>query len=403
MYRVTLEDGKTIKCTQNHKILTPYGWRILAQLSIGSEVMVNGQSLESADKIYQDKEWLKTHFDKGLRPKDIAAIAGCSTESIKKWAYRHNLSWDKSVWNKGIQYNINLSDEERERRRQHIEAVTKSRIANGSIASGENHPSWKGLPIEKRAYNWLKYHRGEIIAQKGGKCQSCGALNKLHCHHIKPISDYPELAFEFSNFEVLCASCHVRHHKKGVKNPLCAHPKKIIAIEYVGVEPTYDLVMQAPNHNFVADGIVVHNSGRYSGRRIIEAAKGLKDIEEVFYLRPVDYYTDRQGKAYLYTPEQRKQDLDWCMEAAKRYQVLIEQGYSEEQARGIIPFDIRQNFIISFNARSFMHILDLRAKPNAQLECQEFCELIWVHFREWVPAIAAWYKKNRLGKGRLAP
>ncbi|MCT7971283.1 FAD-dependent thymidylate synthase [Laspinema olomoucense] len=144
-------------------------------------------------------------------------------------------------------------------------------------------------------------------------------------------------------------------------------------------------------------------SGRYSGRRIIEAAKGLKDIEEVFYLRPVNYYTDRQGKSYLYTPEQRKQDLEWCLEAAKRYQVLIEQGYSEEHARGIIPFDFRQNFMISLNARSFMHILDLRAKSNAQLECQEFCELIWVHFREWVPAIAAWYKKNRLGKGRLAP
>ncbi len=144
-------------------------------------------------------------------------------------------------------------------------------------------------------------------------------------------------------------------------------------------------------------------SGRYSGKRIVEAAKGLKDIEEVFYLRPVDYYTDRQGKTYLYSPEQRKQDLAWCLEAAKRYQALIEQGYSEEHARGIIPFDIRQNFIISLNARSFMHILDLRSKPNAQLECQEFCQLIWPHFREWVPAIAAWYKKNRLGKGRLAP
>jgi thymidylate synthase (FAD) len=28
---------------------------------------------------------------------------------------------------------------------------------------------------------------------------------------------------------------------------------------------------------------------------------------------------------------------------------------------------------------------------------------MWPHFEEWIPAIAEWYKKSRLGKGRLAP
>ncbi|MCT7958938.1 FAD-dependent thymidylate synthase [Laspinema palackyanum] len=144
-------------------------------------------------------------------------------------------------------------------------------------------------------------------------------------------------------------------------------------------------------------------SGRYSGIRIVEAAKGIRDIEEVFYLRPVGEYSDRQGKRYEYSEQQRQRDLAWCNEAAKRYQILIEEGASEEQARGIIPFDVRQHWIVSFNARSLMHLLDLRAKPDAQLECQKLCNLIWPHFQEWVPDIAKWYEKHRLKKGRLSP
>jgi thymidylate synthase (FAD) len=123
----------------------------------------------------------------------------------------------------------------------------------------------------------------------------------------------------------------------------------------------------------------------------------------VFYLRPVGYYSDRQGKRYEYTQQQRDRDLAWCLDAAKRYQVLIEEGTSEEHARGIIPFDVRQHWVVSFNARSLMHLLDLRAKPDAQLECQKLCDLIWPHFQEWVPAIAEWYEKHRLKKGRLSP
>lgn len=176
----------------------------------------------------------------------------------------------------------------------------------------------------------------------------------------------------------------------------------------VGMTLTYDIEVEHKHHNFIANGLVVHNSfdvqsNRYTGNRIVDAAKGIRDIEDVFYLRPVGYYSDRQGKRYEYTQQQRDRDLAWCLDAAKRYQVLIEEGTSEEHARGIIPFDVRQHWVVSFNARSLMHLLDLRAKPDAQLECQKLCDLIWPHFQEWVPAIAEWYEKYRLKKGRLSP
>ncbi|BAZ38960.1 thymidylate synthase complementing protein ThyX [Calothrix sp. NIES-4101] len=144
-------------------------------------------------------------------------------------------------------------------------------------------------------------------------------------------------------------------------------------------------------------------SYRYTGIQVIDVVDGKKDIEDVFYLRPVGYYSDRQGKKYYYSPEQREADLQWCLEAAKRYKADFEAGMSEEHARGKVPFDYRQHFVVSFNLRSLLHFLDLRYKKDAQLEIQKLCEMMFPHLEEWTPAIAAWYKSSRLGKARLSP
>lgn len=184
---------------------------------------------------------------------------------------------------------------------------------------------------------------------------------------------------------------------------LFAHPVSILRVEYLGLQTTYDLEVQGDWHNFVANGVVVHNSMRYTGQRIVKAALGGIPIEDVFYLRPVGEYSDRFGKKYIYSEEQHQTDLAWCQMAAERYKSNLEAGMAEEHARGILPFDYRQHFVVSFNVRSLMHFLDLRAKKDAQLEIQQLCDLLWPHFQAWVPEIADWYQKNRLGKARLSP
>lgn len=144
-------------------------------------------------------------------------------------------------------------------------------------------------------------------------------------------------------------------------------------------------------------------SMRYTGVRICRAAIGLLDLEEVFYLRPVGDYSDRQGKKYHYSPDQRAIDLDLCRAAAHRYRDLLAAGFAEEHARGILPFDYRQHFVVSFTLRAMLHFLDLRAKADAQPEIRALCDLMWPHLEGWVPEIAAWYKKTRLNRARLAP
>ena len=144
-------------------------------------------------------------------------------------------------------------------------------------------------------------------------------------------------------------------------------------------------------------------SMRYTGDRICKAANGELDLEEVFYLRPVDSYSDRQGKKYTYTTDERAKDLALCRAAAERYAELLAAGFAEEHARGILPFDYRQHFVVSFSLRAFLHFLDLRAKLDAQQEIRELCDLMWPHLGAWAPQFAEWYEKSRLHKARLAP
>lgn len=184
--------------------------------------------------------------------------------------------------------------------------------------------------------------------------------------------------------------------ERGHYGPL-EHPQIILNCGFF----PHSVLQQARTHRISVSFDV--QSMRYTGQRVIDVAEGQRDVEEVFYLRPVGHYSDRQGKKYQYTEEQRQSDLTWCLEAAKRYAQDIQAGWSEEHARGKLPFDYRQHFVVSFNLRSLMHFLDLRSKKDAQIEIRALCDLIWPYFAAWTPAIAEWYYNTRLGKARLSP
>ena len=145
------------------------------------------------------------------------------------------------------------------------------------------------------------------------------------------------------------------------------------------------------------------SSFRYNSEAILRVGRDGHDPAWVFYLRPVGTYTDRQGKRYEYTHDQRFMDFALCRQAAALYAQRIEEGMSEEHARSTIPFDIRQNFVMSVNARSLMHLLDLRWKRDAQLEAQQFAGLLFDVFKAWMPQIAEWYLDNRAHRAKLSP
>ena len=144
-------------------------------------------------------------------------------------------------------------------------------------------------------------------------------------------------------------------------------------------------------------------SGRYTGERVLSVIEGTRSVDEVFYLRPIGDYTDRQGKKYHYSQEQREADQVIIKITANQYAERIKQGFSEEHARGLIAFDIRQHWVMSCNLRSLMHLLLIRGKKDAQIECQQLCWQILPHFERWCPEVYGWFEENLWLKGRLAP
>jgi thymidylate synthase (FAD) len=154
-------------------------------------------------------------------------------------------------------------------------------------------------------------------------------------------------------------------------------------------------------------------SFRYTGKRLYDVGKKISspgypwdledDIDEVIYFRPVGEYSDRQGKRYAYTQEQHLEDVEMAALALQHYAKRIDQGFAEEHARGLIPFDVRQHWVVSMNMRAFMHILTIRGKGDAQLECQQFCQLCLPHFEKWAPQIYEWFIAHQWKRGRLAP
>lgn len=144
-------------------------------------------------------------------------------------------------------------------------------------------------------------------------------------------------------------------------------------------------------------------SGRYTSKRFLDVVSGKRSVEEVFYVRPVGFYQDRKGKKYNYSEADRELDLEYCENACQYYAKKIEEGMAEEQARQIIPFDFRQHFMLTLNARSLMHILDLRWKKDAQPEIQQLSELLFYHFQNWMPEIAQYYYDKRAKKAKLSP
>ena len=447
VYRLTMEDGRTLDCTTNHRLLTPDGWQTMGEaLSLKvcrdgtvrsfrrtAQVLANG-NVAVGTGAYRDRGWLQNQIEAGTTPGEMAEQAGCSIETIKKWVIHFGLTLNLHPtrfqrglrpWNKDRGgYELQLLASSCEARRAHGQQINRRGAASHFLKGGTSS--------ERELIGaWTRQVAPQVHQRFNHTCQRCGlrgSEQQLHAHHLVPVYADPSLGYEIENLVTLCQPCHAfvhKHHQEAefaaafqLLKPittwpakprprgrrLMAHPLTVVQVEFLGPQMTYDLEVVDPWHNFVANGLVVHNSMRYTGDRISRAANGELDLEEVFYLRPIGSYSDRQGKKYAYTAEQRAVDLELCQAAAERYRQMVEdQGMAEEHARGILPFDYRQHFVVSFTLRAFLHFLDLRAKLDAQQEIRELCDLMWPHLQTWTPQFADWYEKSRLHKARLAP
>jgi flavin-dependent thymidylate synthase len=175
--------------------------------------------------------------------------------------------------------------------------------------------------------------------------------------------------------------------------PLIAAPIR------VGEEETYDIEMSGPHHNFVADGLVVHNSyNEWSGR--------YSKMEPEFYVP--EFVRTQVGKPGAYTFEPVDEETaavvrDEIEENARRafeaYERMLEQGVAKEVARAVLPLSTYTKYYWSCNPRSLMHFCSLRNHEAAQYEIRQYAAAAETFLERLMPITHAAFVAN----GRTSP
>ncbi len=427
VYRLTLADGRDLTLTENHRLLTGEGWMPMREavglVGDGEEAVMTRECALMVNGVpaHTDREWLKAKREAGRSVQEIADEAGCSYHTVRKWLARHDLrftpaerSGGRAPWNRGLRgYRTGMVVSER-----HREAIRRAR-------TGPRSNFWRGGVTPRRASvaRWTREQAPCVHQRFDYTCQLCGQRGgRLHAHHAVPVWLDPTRERDPENLVSLCRACHSSVHRtreselasiqrltaklelatpidalplrKGWK--LTAHAVVVARIEYVGLEQTYDLCVEGPWHNFVANGIVVHNSFNEFSLRYAKAT-------DDFYVPEAEDVRTQVGKpgSYSFEPvepevaEQTREELRTVYEAAfAAYERLVELGVARELARCLLPVGAYTEFYWTINARSLMNFVSLRASETAQREIRRYADAVEQFLAEQMPVTHAAFVAN---------
>jgi len=171
---------------------------------------------------------------------------------------------------------------------------------------------------------------------------------------------------------------------------------RVASIEYIGLRQTFDLCVDGPSHNFVANGMVVHNSFNEFSMRYAKAT-------DDFYIPAADDVRSQVGKpgAYTFEPveaalaEHTREELRRIYdEAFATYNALVEKGVARELARSVLPVGAYTEFYWTVNARSLMNFLSLRNAETAQREIRQYAKACETFLERKMPISYAAFVAN---------
>jgi flavin-dependent thymidylate synthase len=235
-------------------------------------------------------------------------------------------------------------------------------------------------------------------------------------------ADLP-LARPEANLTTLCIDCHHEVHldelayverlggpavkTEWVKRPRVPWNKltrprlvKVVEIEYVGIKETYDLEVEGPHHNFIANGIVTHNSVNETSTRYSIAIEGTqKTAPDQWRLQAQD---NKQGSSgwldHEAGAELTRKEAEFQAAARALYDERLERGVAREQARKDLPLCTYTEAYWKMDLHNLLHFLALRMDPHAQLEIREFANVIGNEIvARWVPLTWEAFQDYRLG------
>ncbi|HCA87682.1 MAG TPA: FAD-dependent thymidylate synthase [Streptomyces sp.] len=329
MLSITTEGGRVLRCSADHAILTPDGWRKAGELAAGDAVLAEGAAPGSSP----------------ARAPAPAAPPGLH----------------------------------------------------------------RGIDV------WTALQRERLIGETDS-CHLCERVlprASLSLDHVIPVAADLGRALDESNLAPVCEECHAAKSAReqppaGPGAPAAAVPDRIVSVTEDGEEMTYDLSVAGPWHNFLAGGIVVHNSyNEESGR--------YRELQPVFYVPGEDRKLVQQGRPgkYVFVDGTAEQQAlagsvmeESYRQAYEAYQEMLAAGVAREVARSVLPVGLFSSMYATCNARSLMHFLGLRTQHEQaavpsfpQREIEMVGELMEAEWAKLMPLTYAAFNAN----GRVAP
>lgn len=219
---------------------------------------------------------------------------------------------------------------------------------------------------------WTQRQRPKLIRDIDF-CHGCNGefpFDSLQLDHIIPVKDDLEKALCVSNLRPLCEKCHREktNTEQCTENnrtdcglrfkPLLKKPS------LVGEAETYDLTIGGDFPNFVANGIVVHNSVNGESARY-------KELKGDKYHIPRDWPIGERERLEQHVLNSFE-EYHACL--ARLIAGGMDRKRAKESARFYLPYANSLTLDTSFNFRSFMHFQRLRNDDHAQLEIREIAQ-----------------------------
>jgi thymidylate synthase ThyX len=172
--------------------------------------------------------------------------------------------------------------------------------------------------------------------------------------------------------------------EKSSGNTMTVCWSKVKKVKYLGKQMTYDLEINHNSHNYVADGVIVHNSQRYA------------DAQLLGKIDPPDIRSQDN--------KNRQNSIDNIPEGIKRYwtnaikehfyksvrlyESMLKDGVAKECARFVLPLATPTKLYMTGSIRSWIHYIVLRSANGTQKEHMDIANAIKDIFVEQLPIIS---------------